>query len=96
MDRYFRAACRAILALEARQKQWQDSVSQDAEARMEAGAGHPVDLIDCIDDHEVKTAMDVASALEDLHHALNKAEEFFVRIEPDRGTLARLSRLAAN
>lgn len=78
MERYFRDTRRAICVLEGRQKLWQDGVSQDAEARMD----HCVDPLGCLDDEEIKTAIDVADALEDLHNALNRAEGLFARIEP--------------
>jgi hypothetical protein len=82
MERHFRDARRAICALEARQKLWQDGVSQDAETRLETRVGHRVDPLDCLDDKEIKTAIDVADALEALHNALNRAEGLFSQIEP--------------
>lgn len=77
MKRHFLQADGAISALKARQLLWQDGVSQDAEARLATSVGHQVDPLDCLDDPELSTAIDVAKALEDLQKALSKAEELF-------------------
>jgi len=82
MSRHFHNASKAIAALRGRQLLWQDDVSQDAEARLEVRVGHQVDPVDCLDDAELSSAIDVAKALDDLQNALRTAEELFIKLEP--------------
>lgn len=82
MARLFHDARLAICALEGRQKLWQDSISQDAEARLEAHVGHRVEPLACLNDEELTAAIEVAEALEGLRNALDKAMERFSGIEP--------------